>query len=73
MWMLWKRKDTNKHIMADERILGVNILLMCFLINYYIGSNNTANSWGSAYCTQCVSISTAVNLPSTLAPPRWHL
>jgi len=58
--------------MADEGMLGVNILLMCLLINYHIGSNNAANSWGSSYCTRSLSITKAVMLSVMLAFLRIH-
>jgi len=46
--------------MSDGTILDLNVIVMCMILSYTVGSNNAGNSWGSAYCTRVIALSTAV-------------
>ncbi len=41
-------------------MLDINVIVMCIIISYAIGINNSGNSWSTAYCTHSLSLSTAV-------------
>ena len=41
-------------------MLDINVVVMCILISYGVGANNSSNSWSMAYSTQTLSVKTAV-------------
>lgn len=41
-------------------VMNLNIIVMCFIISYLIGSNNSGNSWSMTYSTRALKISTAL-------------